>query len=66
LWVPVVIQENRPEQNPFKRLRYRVRLRTRLGITPRLRVPQPAYPDAVEWAREQLAPMVVRSTKPNP
>lgn len=66
VWRPIVIQDVRPETNPLRRLRYRLKLRTRikraLGMhAPDPGGPMPTYPGAVRWARSELARAGLRS-----
>jgi hypothetical protein len=57
VWCEEVIQELRPEKSGLKRLRYAVRLRTRLrravGIDVSLPQAERSYPEAEEWARQR-------------
>jgi len=59
IWCDDVIQNIRPERRRLRRLRYRLKLRTRvkraLGVHAPEPVPaRPSYPAAEEWAREEL------------
>jgi hypothetical protein len=57
VWCEEVIQTLRPEKNPLKLLRYRLRLRTRIryaiGRGERDPAPQRSYPEAEAWAVER-------------
>jgi hypothetical protein len=55
IWRSVVIQDVRPEERAIKRLRYRLKLRTRIkraiGLeAPNPVGPRPSYPEAAAWA----------------
>jgi glycosyltransferase involved in cell wall biosynthesis len=56
VWVPIAIQNVRPEERMLKRVRYRLKLRTRVkrafGTHVPPHVPSGSYPDAVSWARD--------------
>jgi glycosyltransferase involved in cell wall biosynthesis len=60
VWCETITQQIRPETSALKRLRYRMRLRTRLKRAAGLQVSGPVrpvrvYADAERWARELLA-----------
>jgi len=58
VWVPIVIQDVRPEESALRRARYKLKLRTRvkraIGTYVPPSVPSSSYPDAVLWAREHI------------
>jgi glycosyltransferase involved in cell wall biosynthesis len=59
IWRDEIIQDIRPERRLRRRIRYRLKLRTRFKRAVGMHAPDPvaalpAYPEAEEWAREQL------------
>jgi hypothetical protein len=59
IWRSVVIQDVRPEERALKRLRYRLKLRTRIKRAIGLAAPDPVgprpfYPEAAAWAEAHI------------
>jgi hypothetical protein len=59
IWRSVVIQDVRPEKRALKRLRYRLKLRTRIKRAAGLKAPDPVgprpfYPEAAAWAEAHI------------